>query len=526
MLVYATTLWLDPTADQQRILTVIANWLAKKTSTPTTADWLIRTGEPKMRDGSRLSVIATDAASPELWAMRYSHADAEVSGRQWVTEVGLRRSQSGDAVECSIVVQTSEISARVTTPVNASRPTVVRDIDVAGLLVGPTPGRQLMTLADDADTVEAFLYGIEDVGRRHPYVLISVDQDGKHLVEPERVRSLLVGLADVVVIPRTADTFLLARLLGRQYAAWRGAVNVIFRKVQFAERAFVETRRLRSEDISELTANGVFPESEILSIVTHRTNLPLSWSAISLQRVHETVLRNELALRLREAKSKGDQREYIQLLEQSDIEQSKQVADLKARIEDVEQDLSRQQDVERRLRYELDRAAESNSLAPDALSPDEHARDSLIAMLEGRETPEQVLLAMSTLFPDTLVILPAAWKSVKRSEGFNEPRRAFELLRKLATDYWLDMSSGKGDTEAGKTFGKAYAARESETVEANPQARKRRTFLYDGQSIQMMRHLKIGVKDSVAETMRIHFHWDSTGKKVVIGHCGPHLDFD
>jgi hypothetical protein len=31
----------------------------------------------------------------------------------------------------------------------------------------------------------------------------------------------------------------------------------------------------------------------------------------------------------------------------------------------------------------------------------------------------------------------------------------------------------------------------------------------------MMRHLKIGRKDSVAETMRIHFHWDSVAGMVI-----------
>jgi len=92
-------------------------------------------------------------------------------------------------------------------------------------------------------------------------------------------------------------------------------------------------------------------------------------------------------------------------------------------------------------------------------------------VLERRHaTPEQVLLAISALFPDRLAILPSAWKSVKRSNGFAEPQRAFELLRKLATDYWREMHGGKGDTEAGRIFGNAYAARESETVESNPQA--------------------------------------------------------
>lgn len=204
---------------------------------------------------------------------------------------------------------------------------------------------------------------------------------------------------------------------------------------------------------------------------------------VSNQRVHEAVLRNELALRLREAKSKGDQGDYILLLEHSDFEQSKQIEDLKARIGDLEEELSRQQDVERRLRYELGCATESDSPVPDAPALEGRTHDALIAMLDSQEKPEQVLLVIAQLFPDRFVVLPTAWKSVKRSDGFHAPHRVFELLRKLATDYWQDMYNGKGDTEAGKTFGKAYAARESETVEGNPTARKKRTFLYDGQGV-------------------------------------------
>ena len=70
-----------------------------------------------------------------------------------------------------------------------------------------------------------------------------------------------------------------------------------------------------------------------------------------------------------------------------------------------------------------------------------------------------------------------------------------------------------------------FAAKESESVEKNAAGRKRRTFDYNGKQVRTMRHLKIGIKDSVAETLRIHFHWDADSKRVVIGHCGPHLDF-
>ncbi len=40
----------------------------------------------------------------------------------------------------------------------------------------------------------------------------------------------------------------------------------------------------------------------------------------------------------------------------------------------------------------------------------------------------------------------------------------------------------------------------------------------------MFQYLKIGVKDSVHETWRTYFTWDPKARRIVIGHCGPHLD--
>jgi hypothetical protein len=73
-------------------------------------------------------------------------------------------------------------------------------------------------------------------------------------------------------------------------------------------------------------------------------------------------------------------------------------------------------------------------------------------------------------------------------------------------------------------FGNAYAASESEKAESNPRAKRLRTFTYKGNDIVMMSHLRIGVNDGVAETLRIHFAWDSDDRKIIIGHCGQHLD--
>lgn len=107
-----------------------------------------------------------------------------------------------------------------------------------------------------------------------------------------------------------------------------------------------------------------------------------------------------------------------------------------------------------------------------------------------------------------IVVLDSGWKSARGGVGFSKTRKAFELLRTLASVYWEDLAHGKGDREARPRFGNSYAPRESETVMNNKKARELRTFEYVGKPVEMWRHLKIGVKPSVAETMRVHFLWD------------------
>lgn len=50
-----------------------------------------------------------------------------------------------------------------------------------------------------------------------------------------------------------------------------------------------------------------------------------------------------------------------------------------------------------------------------------------------------------------------------------------------------------------------------------------RKFTYDGESIFMFKHLRIGTARNPDETIRVHFHLDLDNGLVVIGYCGPHL---
>ena len=151
-------------------------------------------------------------------------------------------------------------------------------------------------------------------------------------------------------------------------------------------------------------------------------------------------------------------------------------------------------------------------------------RVAIQAIAEDRASLEDVLLAVSAAYPDRVVVLDSALESARESSGFKHPRKAQDLVMKLVTSYWKARSEGQGDTTAREIFGDNYTARDSDKVENNATARKLRTFQYNGQGHVMFKHLKIGNKDSLAETLRIHFEWFPEEQKIVIGHCGRHLD--
>lgn len=102
-------------------------------------------------------------------------------------------------------------------------------------------------------------------------------------------------------------------------------------------------------------------------------------------------------------------------------------------------------------------------------------------------------------------------------------RQLLDMLKRLVTEYRDKLSEG-GDNAARQVFGKnEYSAKESETVMSNKAMRRERTFDYDGEEVEMFRHLKIGVADDETKTIRVHFHWDAEREKIVIGYCGGHL---
>lgn len=147
----------------------------------------------------------------------------------------------------------------------------------------------------------------------------------------------------------------------------------------------------------------------------------------------------------------------------------------------------------------------------------------LLPKIGGKNPPLGAILDLvAEVFPDRITVLPSARKSAEVSTHFTRGEQAFDLFWKLTTDYWETVRT-KGDTEAKKLFGQSYAATESDSLSLP--GRQRRTFRYKDTDLFMGTHLRIGTADNKSDTLRIHFAWLGDAQRIVIGHCGKHLDF-
>lgn len=529
MIIYSNTLTLAPHQGLSGVAECIARWLGKKAECFVDPAALLLGMDERLPDSSRVVSTATSSGTnlqfPYFASISLSHGDQQVPGRQWITEIGLRQDTEDGQIFCSILLQTNDVSARVTAPIQPTRPRLVESLANTCSPSPSTPGLLIKLLAET--NAAGFAQAAEHHTRRVPWIVVSPTREGEYLVSPDRLRSLLVGLAEVFKIPPGADTRVIQERAGSKYAAWLGAVNIIFPARSSRTATWFETVRLLGDQLLNIQEEGGDPATDILARVTHRTNLPNFWNHVAPSIVAERKLRQQLSAGIQRAQHSQEASEYVELL----VEADKEIREKEDAISALREDLSERDDEIARLaaeneglKYALAGKQLSSTTSIQPVEATSDLRAATLAAMTGKLSLDQSLLLLATIFPDRVAILDSAYSSARDSAEFRHTSAAFRLLRTLVTDYWAALAGGQPDASARKVFGKNdYSAKEAQTLSEG--GRRRRTFHYQGDALFMEAHLKIGVKDSLAETLRIHFDWRAPEKRLVIGHCGGHLDF-
>ena len=213
----------------------------------------------------------------------------------------------------------------------------------------------------------------------------------------------------------------------------------------------------------------------------------------------------------------AEQAEWTSALEDENTTLESELSDTKAKLEDERENLKKQNFVVQVLKNQLENAGAGRTSNLDA--------EGLLnlACSPDPPTPLECIEVIESMYGDRCVVLQSAKDSSKDMNLFSFGRRLLDMLRRLVTEYRTKLIEG-GDNEARKVFGNnEYSAKESETVMGNKSMRRQRTFGYEGEQVEMFRHLKIGADENVAKTIRVHFHWDAEREKIDIAYCGEHL---
>lgn len=225
----------------------------------------------------------------------------------------------------------------------------------------------------------------------------------------------------------------------------------------------------------------------------------------------------------------------IGLLEGPDLEScSNQIMSLEASLIEAESNLEKSERSKSEIQYKLEQmeaaiTAERNELAAIKISKAKdgmfsHIREIMAKIISNPSkcSLEDQLTAMSSLYPDSVVVLPEAVKSAKLSDYINLGL-AWVSLQKLCCEYLPAINSGKPDSEAKAIFPiKVFSANESLKARAPGAERDARTGVYLGKKYIFDKHLRLGWAEATTKTLRIHF--DVIDGKLVIFHCGKHLD--
>ena len=539
MLVYANHMIFSGEDAERVVSRAVGKWLKEQLGFGLHPDHLKQTKKYRGKEdarGTRLEIYATAEQSPDLYSWVLTKPDGDVRGRIWNVELGLKI--SGDIIEFSCVVETNEHSALVSTSVMPSKPRVVsyvikniRDSKNAHFDENFI-GASVKEIGEDDHFYHDFLFEAERMERHYPLVLVSPSRVGKYLINSLHLQDELVGLAQVVRIVPEFDSGKMEEILGYQWSARDGAVNVIHipKPTEYVRSEYFPAGRIKSWGNTQKAR-----VSRLLTWVTNDTNVAQRKNRIRPEDVRQATFRRQIGVeatqrRISEMKSKELRTELSKALRRISNqnvyfdELVEENSNLEANNSNLLQQLKDADDMIDEKKFLIGKLTDQlgNSVNEKSNGHDVNYLFELFCRKE-QPNPEECLKTIEILFDTDCVVLDTAKKSAQDVNTFRNGWRLLEMLKRLVGDY-RQVLIEEGDSRARLVFGTSeYAPKESEIVMKNKYLRRARTFRYRGEDIEMFRHLKIGTAKDATITIRVHFHWDSHKKKIVIGHCGKHL---
>lgn len=519
--------------------------------------------------------------SLRAWALEYDEADARRPERHWHTRIGLSTTADGTCIVNAKVTHYI-VPGYFGTPLpepHANIPNFIKEL--IGLkayqcCIGETVVRRDALALGRMTFTPEFTENLLSPDREIPLVLITSDKEGKMPVkEVGRLTSALLGLANVYTLDmsvnanrKSLNELLSARGTCPGWATSCSRLRIFPPHMDLESPASAAASRFYSKEAMDKWPGGQHAFTDMLNrsfargyAKTDDDVLEMADIDLLLQRIASERARagiRELRAKIGKAKTVAalplnadeaslkdaekrfermtrearemnerleEQEQLIELYEEENERVMRQNRALEERMRELESDKSQLET----LRYRLveaqgradEKAAEAARLKDEAtaLEKIDHFPTSLVEELE----------LAGRLWSERIVVLTEAVKSAATYK-YCDLDEEWRILRAVATVLW-DIYFGDGDSsdideEFKRRTGFTHTFRESGATNASPALVKLRRRSYKGSEIDITPHIKgSGRRDSSKlHPFRLHYHADAEGKKIVIGHCGEHLN--
>jgi hypothetical protein len=533
----------NPTSAWPEVIKKIRQWVvyAVQTEDKLLGAWFFKGGEWFGAKSPRVSLkVSTEQGDgtvtcPQFWTLRYEHPCREVTARQWRVDIGvtLLSDRLRFSAATSYWLLSEYIGPEPEQPVPTA-PSVVRSL-LKGRGWSCMAGTERLSEKPRLIRVgdgQLLYRRLADPVRGCPVLVVTCSQaDTKPVLDVGSLARTLAGSAVVYVADSPDVEEEWEYFLPRGFRCQNGMARVYQPHVDFASEWDAKRHRYFSEEqIKDHT------EAQVREMIVRGITRRASAIGHSEMTSIEDVESRRRDIRLRELRRIADDKskdEYIKLLEEDNSALRAAEDDLKSRlsataahVEDLQDKVEELDEQKRRLEYKLQAATSSRQAAEEAARGAERQSRALSTLKRLPTSVKEVAEIMQQLFPSELVFTSRGLRSTEdRDRGMVED--AWECLYALATvlhPLLFDAPDRNIDLERvfKEKTGLDLGMSEGRSTKRDKKFMKLRQDVFEGRAIDIVPHVKIGNKEP--RLLRIHFFIDDEKKRLVIGHCGGHLD--
>lgn len=519
---------------------LVRKWIKEKEGFPAelSGAWYYTGGDWKRKEDSRVHVHTTsdgEVASPtSVWSVRYEHPDSEHKCRLWISDITFQKATETRfrfAMHVYYRIAPGYLGEEPalptpTTPRLITKMLESKEYSVVAGTSRLTSGYSIV----EVGSAKSLSEGILNAGRLIPYVVISVDANNYPVLDPRDLSWRLAGNALVFLLNPHANEEL-NYFLGKSLACTEGMVRIYQPLVRKTKEDSVRHRFYLPGVINDIGQEAV--SSQITAGLVRRGKVWLDRRPSSLEDVGNLVRRKKMEKLIIKTKSEASSKEKDEII--SDYEQLLQVAEEQIQSTEKERDKYKEDcesldercetlindlDKEKaKLKYQISELGKKS----DRLREIEAQLSAVHDFKKLPTTLEDAINLIARIHSQKLEFTGEAIESAKSAE-FSDIQMAWELLWQMGTVlHGILFSEGSKDVESlfkSKT-GFELAMTEGKMTKKDAKLAKMRKIVHGGSEFDITPHAKA---EKNKKSLRVHFALDRKKNRIIVGHCGNHLD--